>query len=604
MKARCPNIIVIVKCAALTFAMSGIGIPPATLAVGTWVPVDQQAEGSIELMEQLSDGTVLGANNPDSPSTGIGNGFYELDLVNPSTHHQVSNYSQGTWESTPVNQMHHSRLFYATDMLPDGRVFVAGGEYGDGPASAEIFDPVHFTWTEVDPPVYLLDPNAGQGFLDAESEVIDASGDVLIAPVNAATNNGTLVFNPGSSTWRAGPPSIGSQKEATWLKLPDGSILTVDADSTSSERYIPSLDMWVPDAGLPVDLWHHFNHYVGQGYYVGETGPAFLCADGRAFFLGGSGHTAFYTPSGSGGNGTWIQGPDIPQGLVAADSSGAMMVNGKILVAVGVPPTQVTNNPPDLPGPTYFFEFDPAANGGNGQFTQVGSPTGGLTDDNCAPYETAMLSAADGTILYCHVEQGNLTYQAYGSQVYAYYPDGSPLPSGRPTIMSVKQNADGSTQLAGTLFNGISEGASFGDDAQMHGNYPLLRVTDSLGVSFFVRTYNWSSVGVQTGSAIVTTESDLGLDVGPGEQLALQIVANGIASDSWTYNSPVWVDFTDFATANIGTFADPFLTLGEGASSVNSGGTVIIKRGTSPETLRIGKPMTIMAINGPATIGR
>jgi hypothetical protein len=37
------------------------------------------------------------------------------------------NFIQGTW--SPLASAHHARLYFASAVLPDGRVFVAGGEY-------------------------------------------------------------------------------------------------------------------------------------------------------------------------------------------------------------------------------------------------------------------------------------------------------------------------------------------------------------------------------------------------------------------------------------------------------------------------------------------
>ena len=53
------------------------------------------------------------------------------------------------------------------------------------------------------------------------------------------------------------------------------------------------------------------------------------------------------------------------------------------------------------------------------------------------------------------------------------------MSAGKPVITSMSTNADGSYHLTGTGFNGISEGASYGDDAQMDSNYPLVRFEDA-----------------------------------------------------------------------------------------------------------------------------
>ena len=63
------------------------------------------------------------------------------------------------------------------------------------------------------------------------------------------------------------------------------------------------------------------------------------------------------------------------------------------------------------------------------------------------------------------------------SQLYVYTPSGSPLPQGQPTIQSVSAGSGSCNttcyHLTGTGLNGISEGASYGDDEQMATDFPL-----------------------------------------------------------------------------------------------------------------------------------
>jgi len=133
-----------------------------------------------------------------------------------------------------------------------------------------------------------------------------------------------------------------------------------------------------------------------------------------------------------------------------------------------------------------------------------------------------MLNLPDGSILYSHM----------GSDVYAYRPNGSPIAAGKPTINSITDNGDGSFHMVGVKLNGISEGASYGDDLQMNSNYPLVRVTDSAGAVRYGRTFNWSSTGVNVPTAVSTEfRMPTGLAAGP---LSLVVVANGFASDPFT----------------------------------------------------------------------
>jgi hypothetical protein len=415
--------------------------------------------------------------------------------------------------------MNDTRLYFASDVLPNGNVFVAGGEYDTGAATAEIYNTVSNTWAEIPVPTALLDPsqsspaaNGNQAFADAISTVLP-NGNVMIAPVYAKTIGGTLIYNATSNIWSAGPTLFRGydQAEASWVKLADGSILTIDPYGTHSERYIPSLNRWINDANVPVSLY-------GTN---GELGAALLLSDGRAFFLGATSHTAIYTPSGNTNAGTWVAGPDLPDGQGASDAPAAMMMNGKILCATG--PAQTYN------GPVSFYEYDPVAN----SFTQVNAPDGSATLGSAVPYGTLMLDLPDGTVLFADFDY----------QLYVYQPDGSPVASGKPAIAGITLNPDGSYHLTGTRLNGISQGAAYGDDAQMDSNYPIVRMTNSVGSVFYARTYGWSSTGVMTGNTPVTTEFALPTGLPLGEY-SLVVVANGISSDPVTFITLVPLQIT------------------------------------------------------------
>src|SRR5262249_24916506 len=96
---------------------------------------------------------------------------------------------------------------------------------------------------------------------------------------------------------------------------------------------------------------------------------------------------------------------------------------------------------------------------------------------------------------------------------------------------------DGTYHLTGTLFNGISEGAGYGDDAQMDSNYPLVRLTDMLsGTVYYARTFNWSRTSVMTSNQMVSTEFALPAGLPVGNYL-LVVIANGIASDPYLFST-------------------------------------------------------------------
>ena len=561
-----------------------------TMAGGTWVPLVNQPSldpGGINMMLLLSDGTVMCFNNGNylgGPDTDLeaGTNCYRL------TPDRYGSYINGTW--TNLAPRHYARSAFASDVVPDGRVFVAGGEYGIGITNAEIYDPVSNTWTVINPPASLFDPTNGDVFSDMISVVI-SNGSVLMAPDSPRNSGGTLIYDPKANAWSDGPllaNDAGNQGECSWAKLADGSILTIDPNSTNSERYIPSLNRWVPDNPVPIKIWNN-NPWVSNPP-GDEIGPAVTLSNGQAFFMGGNGTNVLYTPSGSAAPGVWTLATTSPTDaesnqLQIADSPAAMMVNGKFLCILAA----VCGNG-GCSSPYYFYEYDYSA-GSGGSFTQVTTPSGGLTFDI---FPGSMLDLPDGTVLYSY----------FTNQLYVYQPDGSPLPAGKPAITSITANADGSFHLIGTGLNGISEGATYGDEAQMNSNYPLVRMTNNAtGYVYYARTYNWSNTGIQTGSAPESTEFMVPTNLPPGTN-SLVVVANGFASDPVAFYSPVWVDFNTAVHPGNGTYATPYYTLALGISAVPVRGTIFTKPGSSTETPTITKPITIVAIGGAASVGQ
>jgi len=462
---------------ALLLAVAGLLAPGRALAVGTWTFVTTPAPDNISLMLLLSDGTVMCQQS-------LGTNWYRLT---PDTN---GSYANGTW--TTNAPMHDSRLYFGSQVLRDGRVLVEGGEYGSvtNTKSCEVYQPTNDTWT--------LTPNPGVTISDGNSEVLP-NGNVLVQPVNIPL--GTLIYNIASNTWSAGPTLLVDQNESTWVKLPDDSILSIDDNSTSSERFIPSLNQWIADATVPVNLYN----------YKSELGGGYLLPNGKVFFIGATNKTAIYTPTGTTNAGSWVLGPDIPNNFGANDAPSAMMVNGKILCAFGTNTDQVA--------PTYFYEYDYLSNA----FTLVTNNPYGGTNFNAATFTETMLDLPDGTVLFAF----------YDPQLWIYKPDGSAITNGKPVIKSVTKNPDGSYHVTGTLFDGISEGAVYGDDWQMNSDYPIARLTNSAGAVQYCRTYNWSSSSVMTGTNIMTTEMTLPTGITSGTY-PLVISANGISSDPFT----------------------------------------------------------------------
>ena len=107
-------------------------------AEGTWVALANLAPGSVGTPILLTDGTVL-VQGGGSTTT-----WYRLFPDNNG------HYVNGNWGDAA--SMNYSRQYYASVVLQDGRVFVAGAEYGNGTTNAEIYDPVANNWNIVPVP--------------------------------------------------------------------------------------------------------------------------------------------------------------------------------------------------------------------------------------------------------------------------------------------------------------------------------------------------------------------------------------------------------------------------------------------------------------------
>ncbi|MEO8088625.1 MAG: BNR-repeat neuraminidase N-terminal domain-containing protein, partial [Bacteroidota bacterium] len=232
--------------------------------IGAWSVVTTAPHSSGGGMLLLSDGTVI-CKTFSGGADGYGNLW---DKLTPNAN---GSYTNGTWST--LAPMTNTRLYFSAQVLKDGRVYVAGGEYGTGLQQAETYNPLTNTWTPA--------PSPGQNISDANSEILE-DGRIVQALV-AGNLKGTTIYNPTLNTFTAGPACNGIHNESAWVKLPDNSILFVDRLSTTSERYIPASNIWVTDATVPVALYDPFGD---------ETGGALLLPDGRAFFLGSLGHTA------------------------------------------------------------------------------------------------------------------------------------------------------------------------------------------------------------------------------------------------------------------------------------------------------------------------
>jgi hypothetical protein len=239
-----------------------------------------------------------------------------------------------------------ARLYYASAVLADGRVFVAGGEYHGGSVGVdwnrvEIYDPVANTWH----------PARTSGWTqigDAPCCVLP-DGRVLLGSID---DTRTAIYDPSTGTWSPGAAKADSSSEEGFTLLPDYTVLAPEnSNPPHTEEYLISADTWMSAGQTPVSL-------IESSFSI-EISPCLLRLDGTVFQVGADGHTAVYRPDPDAATpGTWTAGPDFPDGspgtpLKANDAPGCVLPNGHVLCVAGTAP-----NTGGYAQNGQFFEFD------------------------------------------------------------------------------------------------------------------------------------------------------------------------------------------------------------------------------------------------------
>jgi len=454
-------------------------------AAGKWTPLKNQPTFQTDTALLLTDGTVIVHEYGDS-------NWWRLTPDN------TGSYLNGKWSQIASLPSNYGPLYFASAVLPDGRVLVEGGEYnflqGDETNLGAIYDPVKDKWTAVNPPSNWTEIG------DSPSVILD-NGTLFLGQ---NFSEASVEFNAKKLTWKL----IGTGKADTYAEegltlLPDGTFLTVDTqDTPNTERYNPKTNKWSTAGDTPESLAINSDE---------EIGPSLLRPQGNVFAMGangsGAGHTALYTPSKSGkGKGKWAEGPDFPGGNDMADAPAAVLPNGNILC---------DTSPGIFESPVTFYEFNGT------KFTNAPS----TKSPGATSYEGRMLVVPTGQVLFTVADGATIDVELYTGS-------GKAKASWAPTISSAPSSVTrGKTyKISGTQFNGLTQAAAYGDDGQMATNYPLVRITNnSSGHVFYARTHDPSSMGVATGSKKVSVSFDVSNGTETGAS-SLVVVANGNAS--------------------------------------------------------------------------
>jgi hypothetical protein len=226
-----------------------------------------------------------------------------------------------------------------------------------------------------------------------------------------------------------------------------------------------------------------------------DTCPDSTTASGFA-----SGHTAIYNSH----TGKWKAGPDIPGGNNIADGPAALEPNGKVLMFA---------SPAFGAAPAAFFEWD-----GHDISPVPGTPN------------TPIDGSFFGNMLV--LPTGQILFTDFSDDIEIYTPAPRHRDNWEPVVLFTPIFLDRghSYPIFGFHFNGVSQGAAYGDDVQAATNFPLVRITNLIsGHVQYSRTHDHSSMAVASDD-LVSTHFDVPAVQEPGIS-KLEVVTNGVASD-------------------------------------------------------------------------
>ncbi|HEX2274698.1 MAG TPA: kelch repeat-containing protein [Acidimicrobiales bacterium] len=269
------------------------------------------------------------------------------DVSPPVNFNTAEIYDPVTEQWTPTGSMNDYRWQHTATLLPDGRVLVAGG-FGGSPVglttnaqpvldTAEIYDPATGRWTRTGSLNVRRALHVAE--LLPDGRVLVAGGRTCDQPPPATCNftfvtNTAEIYDPATGRWTLTGSMSGPRHTTGSVVLPDGRVLVpagfqgTVASTNGGDVYNPATGTWSPIAPLNVARSR-------QG--------AMLLPDGRVFVALGF----------QGGTTTEIYDPATNRWTLAAPLTGfpsrfnfayAVLPNGQVLIASGqtFPPSALT----------------------------------------------------------------------------------------------------------------------------------------------------------------------------------------------------------------------------------------------------------------------
>jgi hypothetical protein len=492
-----------------------------TLLASNWTALTNPAPNAVGTMMLLTNGTVM------AQEAGVTNTWY---LLTPDS---SGSYVNGTWST--LAPMGTQRLYFGSNVMQNGNVFVQGGEYSGPPPNGtpndnntgEIYNSTINSWSPI-----TTFPRSNYG---DDPSMLLPNGNILAGYLAGPQ---TYIYNIATNTWTQTGTKNNSDPsdEEGWVKLPDNSILSYDVwyntgkPTGLAQRYIPSLGQWVNTGAVPVALSNTSQF---------ELGPNALLPNGDVFQVGGNSNTALFNPSTdtNSGGGTWRAGPVIPGGYVSDDAPGVLLPNGQFLF---------TADHPGYKAPTHVFDYNYVAN----TITDI-TPT--VANGDPASLVSQLAALPSYTDRFLMLPNGQALFTAGGtSQIYVYTGTGPVVTSATPSIAAIFPNTGNSYILLGSALNGASQGATYGDDAEMDTNYPIVSVATDIGTIYYARTTNWNNtgVGVANGSSVVNFSLPAAISSPPSVTAVAQVAGVG-----QPLNNVTVATFTDPNGMHVGQYA-------------------------------------------------
>lgn len=312
-------------------------------ATGTWSLTGNWNYGHLKYSETLlADGRVLVAGSDGSI-------FYSLD----SRAAEIYDPATNIW--TPTGFMTMGRSGHLAVLLNDGRVLVAGNQWGD--TSAEIYDPASETWT----PTGSMNDSHGHGTISLlpDGRALVVGGDTFDFVQGEITTSTAEIYDPATGTWQYTGSLSGPRRYHTATTLADGRIL-VAAGRDQNNAWLDSAEIYDPATGT----WSLTGPMNDSRYAHTAT----LLQNGQVLVTGMPNvpnvnlfSSELFDPA----TGTWFYTTDSPE--ERWDHTATLLDNGDVLIAGGtqtsIPAigfdkvtaylyTPDNNTPPPPPPPT------------------------------------------------------------------------------------------------------------------------------------------------------------------------------------------------------------------------------------------------------------